>query len=949
MENIQDMAVASDGEAAQESSSGYGDSSDSELDDPESSEDSADEMSLVSEISPFRLQEVIVERLAQPGRFTFEDMPDTKRRSTMRSVALKELQRNKGAVDDAGPSKKKPARKSEEKLNIDLSSVVKASALGEAAMTQEQFGHCDATINIKGQSINAVEYISSDTFRRHMMLLETASLNIDKSLPLKTTPLQHQWVGKERLKVLANSDFRGGFLCDAVGLGKSFTSLIAALEIRNDKLRAREGDQDDYRGFILVVAPSGCLRQWYSEITNHFPQEARPKAVILDTPDVSAEFLIQFDVVICSHGFLRSQYQKRARFIAHAALAHEKGLAVADATYEPFTKFPWLPLHSELYQTWGKKISALIIDESHMAKNADTRLNLAIRSLNYNCIFMLTGKPVFNTWRDLAGQLMLLPHGGLFRNLEHFSKLIQRSGSRDMDRPESPRRAVLNAILKGLTIARPKSILNLPPVVQHDVQVSFATSRLSVMKINNWTDRGIRYIRFGVATDGPHWKRIGLSFLRRAQAEAASPLLHVARKISAQLPIDQDPHPYDDNAIREAMEVWHEQRDDKGPFPGIEHLSDEQFEHANDFYQTRSRKRKLSRNQDKPAQDSGVDGAQSPQAQEDQAQEDQAQEDDAEGNSSGSTGSYAEDDFLYPDDEKDATWSPDAEHEQPKDTNDWDDDGSDTEDEDHEGPESDVHDAKRLSRSHPKFKEKWFPFLKEKETQIVSPRVKAILAKIESIRELWPGEKIIVVSEFVLFLDIIKEAIERRSKTDPKFRIRLAEYNGTVHLEERCRIQYAFNLLVGGPEVLLLSAGAGGMGLNLARGTHMIIAEPPWTPGKLDQVIGRTHRLPQDKQVHIWHMRAHPSEIDQFVLDRQAQKVHFVRQLLFAIAGEADTKASDKAVDVSEKALPTHTVYEWAKARAKDVAENERINMSLEGMFWDDEGEETSSDSGDED
>ncbi|KAF5723153.1 global transactivator [Fusarium mundagurra] len=219
--------------------------------------------------------------------------------------------------------------------------------------------------------------------------------------------------------------------------------------------------------------------------------------------------------------------------------------------------------------------------------------------------------------------------------------------------------------------------------------------------------------------------------------------------------------------------------------------------------------------------------------------------------------------------------------------------------------------------SRPNFKEKWFPFLKEEETQIFSPRVKAILEKIKNIRELWPGEKIVVVSEFVLFLDIIKEGIERRSKTGPNLRIRLAEYNGTMNLEERSRVQYAFNLPTGGPEVLLLSAGAGGVGLNLARGLHMIIAEPPWTPGKIDQVIERTYRLPQDKQVHIWHMRAHPSEIDQFVLDRQAQKVHFVRQLLFAITGEADTKASDEAVDINEKSLPSHTVYEWAKGRVK--------------------------------
>ncbi|KAF5620395.1 global transactivator [Fusarium tjaetaba] len=226
----------------------------------------------------------------------------------------------------------------------------------------------------------------------------------------------------------------------------------------------------------------------------------------------------------------------------------------------------------------------------------------------------------------------------------------------------------------------------------------------------------------------------------------------------------------------------------------------------------------------------------------------------------------------------------------------------------------------------PNFKEKWFPFLKEEETQIFSPRVEAILQKITTIRELWPGEKIVVVSQFVLFLDIIKEGIERLSKTDPRFKIHLAEYNGAINLEERSRTQYAFNLPTGGPEVLLLSAGAGGVGLNLARGSHMVIAEPPWEPGKMDQVIGRTYRLPQEKEVHVWHMIAHPSEIDQFVLDRQARKTHFVRHLLAAVTGEADTKA----IDINEKALPTHTVYEWAKGRAKDIAENECINEALE-------------------
>lgn len=105
------------------------------------------------------------------------------------------------------------------------------------------------------------------------------------------------------------------------------------------------------------------------------------------------------------------------------------------------------------------------------------------------------------------------------------------------------RRALPNAILRELTIRKTQVDPKSPTSYSARVQVSFATSRMSVMKINNWTDRGIRYIRFGVTQDEPRWKRIGLSFLRRAQAEAASPPLHVARKISEQLPLDQGHHP----------------------------------------------------------------------------------------------------------------------------------------------------------------------------------------------------------------------------------------------------------------------------------------------------------------------------------------------------------------------------------------------------------------------
>ncbi|KAL5626274.1 hypothetical protein FOBRF1_000617 [Fusarium oxysporum] len=174
-------------------------------------------------------------------------------------------------------------------------------------------------------------------------------------------------------------------------------------------------------------------------------------------------------------------------------------------------------------------------------------------------------------------------------------------------------------------------------------------------------DRSGHLIKQAVAQDKPCLSNIGISLLRRTQAEAASPLLHATRKLFERLPFDQTQHPRDDEEIQEALQDWDAEQGEDGFNPDVEGLSDEPC-------QAKTRKRKRSRNPPTP-----------------------------------SAGSQA------------------------------------------------------------------------------------ILAKVKDVRELWPGEKILIVSEFVLLLDIIKEGIQRRSKTDAKFKFPLTEYNGTVNLENRAR------------------------------------------------------------------------------------------------------------------------------------------------------------------
>ncbi|KAM0327343.1 hypothetical protein ACHAPQ_007433 [Fusarium lateritium] len=74
------------------------------------------------------------------------------------------------------------------------------------------------------------------------------------------TPWQES--GAVGLVKFVQSQFKGGFLCDSIGPGKSLIALVAALELRKGLL--------PNCGFILVVCRAGCVLQWAEEIRRHF-------------------------------------------------------------------------------------------------------------------------------------------------------------------------------------------------------------------------------------------------------------------------------------------------------------------------------------------------------------------------------------------------------------------------------------------------------------------------------------------------------------------------------------------------------------------------------------------------------------------------------------------------------------------------------------------------------
>lgn len=81
-----------------------------------------------------------------------------------------------------------------------------------------------------------------------------------------------------------------------------------------------------------------------------------------------------------------------------------------------------------------------------------------------------------------------------------------------------------------------------------------------------------------------------------------------------------------------------------------------------------------------------------------------------------------------------------------------------------------------------------------------------------------------------------------------------------------------FNNPKGVFSVMLLSARAGGAGINLIGGNRLILLEPDWNPAVDQQAMGRVWRDGQTREVFIYRLVSRGT-IEEAIRSRQMDKV----------------------------------------------------------------------------
>jgi SNF2 family DNA or RNA helicase len=158
---------------------------------------------------------------------------------------------------------------------------------------------------------------------------------------------------------------------------------------------------------------------------------------------------------------------------------------------------------------------------------------------------------------------------------------------------------------------------------------------------------------------------------------------------------------------------------------------------------------------------------------------------------------------------------------------------------------------------------------------------------IREIEENASNHKILIFSQFLKMLDLIKAHLEKQNIAyeylDGKTVDRASKVNH-FQGDKGCR-------------VFLMSLKAGGVGLNLTEADYVYLVDPWWNPAVEAQAIDRTHRIGQTKKVFAYKMICKDT-IEEKILQLQEKKKDIAKDLISTEAGFIKKLTQNDIIDL---------------------------------------------------
>jgi SNF2 family DNA or RNA helicase len=174
--------------------------------------------------------------------------------------------------------------------------------------------------------------------------------------------------------------------------------------------------------------------------------------------------------------------------------------------------------------------------------------------------------------------------------------------------------------------------------------------------------------------------------------------------------------------------------------------------------------------------------------------------------------------------------------------------------------------------------------------------------KVEAVRiilDQYPG-KFLIFTDYLPTLHALRTALEQSGHETLIF-------HGGMSTSERVETVRTFRR---GPTArVLISTQSGGEGHNLQFCHQMINYDLPWNPMRIEQRIGRIHRLGQKNQVNIFNLSA-THTIEAYVLDLLAHKI----RMFELVIGELDLILGELG---EERSFEDYIEEAWAGSKSE--------------------------------
>ncbi|XP_077149704.1 transcription termination factor 2 isoform X2 [Ranitomeya variabilis] len=154
------------------------------------------------------------------------------------------------------------------------------------------------------------------------------------------------------------------------------------------------------------------------------------------------------------------------------------------------------------------------------------------------------------------------------------------------------------------------------------------------------------------------------------------------------------------------------------------------------------------------------------------------------------------------------------------------------------------------------------------ESERGSSKVDALISMLRTI----VPQKSVVVSQWTGMLKIVALHLKRLGTS-------YATIDGSINPKLRMDLVEDFNTNPRGPQVMLVSLCAGGVGLNLIGGSHLFLMDMHWNPALEDQACDRIYRVGQCKDVVI-HRFVCEGTVEEKILQLQEKKKDLAKKVL---------------------------------------------------------------------